>query len=432
MSSKFTYPFCYTPSAPIKLAAKRLCAKIDADPQLHEIFSEGKMLGVLQIGDGTFLYAFSGLAGGRADVDGFVPPIYDFTAPHGYFRTQERIISEYRDKAEKSRMSEELQNWLFRQYVVMNARFEKKSIMEIFASRGLVPPGGTGDCAGPKLLQYAYMHKLRPIAMGEFWYGRSPRQEVRQQGAFYPSCTGKCGPLLSFMMEGLEVEPNPLDKVFEFEKEPEIIFEDECIIVVNKPYGMLSVRGKTGKISLEEYLCGLYGREIFSCHRLDMDTAGLIVFAKTIECQTNIRSQFESRTVRKTYRAKLCPSSPGSRKLTQGHKAAICLPLMPDYYDRPRQMVCGEGKKAVTEYEVLDIFPDGTADVRFTPLTGRTHQLRVHAAHIDGLGRPILGDRLYGGNAFELPGTDGHLHLLADSLSFIHPISKKELSFSII
>lgn len=432
MSSKFTYPFCYTPSASIKLAAERLCAKIQASPELHALFCEGKMLGVLEVDGGDFLYAFSGLVGGSAFVKGFVPPIYDFTAPDGYFREQERIISECPDSDGKSRMSEELQNWLFRQYIVMNARFEKKSILEIFALRGLVPPGGTGDCAGAKLLQYAYAHNLRPVAMGEFWYGRSPKHEVRQQGAFYPSCTGKCGPLLSFMTEGLDVEPNPLDKVFEFEKEPEIIFEDECIMVVNKPCGMLSVKGKTEKVSLEEYLTGLYEGKIFPCHRLDMDTAGLIVFAKSAEYQANIRTQFENRTVGKTYRAKLCPPSPGSRKLTKGHKGTICLPLMLDYYDRPRQMVCEEGKKAVTQYEVLDIFPDGTADVRFTPLTGRTHQLRVHAAHIEGLGRPILGDRLYGGNAFELPGTDGHLHLLADSISFIHPESGKELSFSII
>lgn len=391
------------------------------------------MLGILQTEDGQFLSAFSGLAGGRAIVDGFVPPIFDLTDPEGYFRTREREIGGNADPAQKKAMSEDLQRWLFEQYVVLNARGERKSILQIFAERGLVPPGGTGDCAGPKLLQYAYLNGLKPVAMGEFWYGKSPLKEIRLSGAFYPSCMGKCGPLLSFMMEGLNVEQNPLDKPFEFEKDPEIVFEDESIVVVDKPSGMLAVKGRTEKVSLEEWLSERNGSPVYSCHRLDMDTSGLILYAKSPELQAVMHSQFERREVGKTYLARLCPPSQESKKLTVGHKGTISLPLMLDYYDRPRQMVdFEEGKKALTQYEVLSVDADGTTLVRFKPLTGRTHQLRVHAAHPSGLGRPIVGDRLYGGRKDDIPGVDtSMLHLKADSLSFRHPATGEFLEFRI-
>ena len=438
---RFTYPFCYTPDPEIVKASETLIGRIDADPELKDIFAEGKMMGVLMVQDAEgradFLYGFSGLAGGRSRVEGFVPPIFDLTDPEGHFRKEEAGISELNRriheagdtdpglaaalKAERKERSIALQDWLFRQYVVLNAMDERKSILDIFAERGLMPPGGTGDCAAPKLLQYAYLNGLKPLAMGEFWYGASPEKEVRTQGCFYPSCTGKCGPLLAFMLQGLDVEPNPLDADSPApEGDFKVLYEDDCIIVADKPSGMLAVPGRTLKVSLQERLQHLTGpgADVRACHRLDMDTSGLIVFAKDAASLAALQQQFEKHEVQKSYVAKLCPGAP----LAQGGR--ISLPLILDYDDRPRQMVDFQnGKQAVTDWELLRALPDGGALVRFTPLTGRTHQLRVHAAHPLGLGRPIAGDRLYGGGS-------GRLCLHAATLSFTHPRSGKRMSFN--
>ena len=303
----FTNPYRYVPAPQIVEASRELISRILGAPALDAVFRDGKMMGVLQT-DRGYLYAFSGLAGGRATIDGFVPPVFDFTAPSGHFRTREAEISAMSAGEQKSRASAELQGWLFSQYIVSNARGESLSIKEVFARRGLVPPGGTGDCAAPKLLQYAYSHSLRPLAMGEFWYGASPRGEVREQGRFYPSCTGKCGPLLSFMMEGLEVEPNPLDAEF-IREEPSVIHEDKYLIVVDKPSGMLSVPGRTSARSLLEWLRDRYG-EVHSCHRLDMDTSGTIIFARDSPPRPQWRpSSPPARSARPTGRG-LSPETP--------------------------------------------------------------------------------------------------------------------------
>ena len=193
--------------------------------------------------------------------------------------------------AERKAASADLQAWIFEQYRVSNARGETLSIREVFARRGLVPPGGTGDCAAPKLLQYAYTHGLTPLAMGEFWYGASPASEVREQGRFYPSCTGKCGPLLSFMLEGLDVAPNPLDREYTTADEPRILYEDDAVLVVSKPAGMLAVPGRTRAKSLLEWLRERFG-EVHSCHRLDMDTSGVMVFARSLAAQAELERQF--------------------------------------------------------------------------------------------------------------------------------------------
>lgn len=440
---KFTYPFCYTPDTEILKASERLISRIDGDASLNTLFKEGKMLGIMMVEkpDGTtdFLFGFSGLAGGKSIVDGFVPPIYDLQDPEGHFKLKEaeisalnRSIEESTDPEEKASLkalrkaeSNDLQNWIFRQFIVLNALGEKKSILDIFAERGLVPPGGTGECAAPKLLQYAYLNNMKPLAMGEFWYGASPSKEIRRQGCFYPSCTGKCGPLLTYMLQGLDLEPNPLDSDIQ-EKEERIIYEDDDIIVVEKPSGMLAVPGKTMKISLQEKLQKRAGSgtAICSCHRLDMDTSGLMVFAKGVENQAVLQQEFETRRVSKTYIARLCPPAgnavPDAITKREGR---IILPLMLDYYDRPRQMVDFEqGKQAVTDWELLAELPDGRIDVRFKPLTGRTHQLRVHAAHPLGLDRPILGDRLYGGG-------NGNLCLHAATLEFTHPRTGERMYF---
>ena len=382
------------------------------------------MLGVLKVedveGKEGYLYAFSGTVGGRATLPGFVPPIYDLTQPDGYFRRREAEISAMPAGPERTAASADLQAWLFGQYRVSNARGETLSIREVFARRGLIPPGGTGDCAAPKLLQYAYDHHLTPLSMGEFWYGASPASEVREQGRFYPSCTGKCGPLLSFMLEGLEVEPNPLDKEFTTDAEPRILHEDGDILVAVKPAGMLSVPGRTRAKSLLEWLRERYG-EVHSCHRLDMDTSGVMVFARHLSAKAELERQFAGREVVKTYRARLAASD---RPFGHARKGTIALPLSLDYYDRPRQIVDREhGKLAVTEYEVLGQLPDGQIDIRFTPKTGRSHQLRVHAAHQEGLGRPIKGDRLYGSP------DGGRLFLHAESLSFRHPGTGEQMTF---
>lgn len=414
----FTYPFRYVPAPQIVEASKELISRIQASQQLDSLFRCGKMMGVLQT-DGGFLYAFSGLAGGQALVEGFVPPIFDITDPAGHFRIREAEISAMPRGEEKSRASAELQDWLFDRYMVSNARGESLSIKEVFARRGLIPPGGTGDCAAPKLLQYAYSHSMRPIAMGEFWYGDSPRGEVRQQGRFYPSCTGKCGPLLSFMMEGLDVEPNPLDAEFTREA-PSVIYEDQYIIVADKPSGMLSVPGKTRSKSLLEWLQERYG-EVYSCHRLDMDTSGVIIFARDAGTKSAIEAQFAARQVRKTYRARL---SAGQGPFPRARKGTVALPLITDWYDRPRQMVdYDKGKLAITEYEVCSELPDGETEILLRPKTGRTHQLRVHCAHPSGLGRPIRGDKLYGSPEH------GRLWLHAESITLKHPATGEEVTF---
>ena len=468
----FTYPFCYTPDPDIVNAAQRLIAVLDTaaaemsdrtaldqenvrlrrtpptafgggslplpEPRVATVFlikrcpvisaaaslKEGKMMGVLKVenkeGTVDYLYGFSGTAGGRATLPGFAPPIYDLTAPDGYFRQREAEISAMPAGIGRKVASAQLQAWIFDQYRVSNARGESLTIREVFARRGLVPPGGTGDCAAPKLLQYAYAHHLKPLAMGEFWYGASPASEVREQGRFYPSCTGKCGPLLSFMLEGLDVAPNPLDREFTTDGQPRILYADDALLVVSKPAGMLSVPGRTRAKSLLEWLQARFG-EVHSCHRLDMDTSGVMVFARTAACKSELERQFAAREVSKIYRARLA-AAPGP--FGHARRGTIALPLCLDYDDRPRQMVDREhGKLAVTEYEVLEQLPDGEIDIRFTPKTGRTHQLRVHAAHTAGLGRPIKGDRLYG-----CPD-GGRLWLHAESLAFRHPVSGEPCFF---
>ncbi len=412
---KFTYPFRYTPHPLVEDAARRLIADIEASPELAAAFAEGKMLGVMVCSgpDGSLqtLRAFSGLAAGRSTIEGFVPPIFDtLTMP-------ELWIS-----ADGTSASAILQERLFRSYQVHNAKGEMSDVKRIFEQRGMVPPGGTGECAGAKLLEAAYRRGLKPLAMGEFWYGASPKSgEVREHGRFYPSCTGKCGPLLSWMMQGLEVEENPLQRKPDTES-IRIIYEDEAILVANKPSGMLCAPGLTGTQSLQEFLEKDHGK-LFSCHRLDMDTSGVIVYAKSVEFQADIQQQFERREVRKTYLAHLVA---GSRPWRAKRKGTIALPLAPDWDDRPRQKVDREnGKPAITDFEILDIFPDGEMDVRFSPKTGRTHQIRVHCASPLGLGRPIKGDALYGAP------DGGRLELYAESLSFRHPVTGKTETFSI-
>ena len=325
-------------------------------------------------------------------------------------------------KKQRASMSENLQNWIFRQYIVHNASGEKASIAEIFGQLGITPPGGTGECAAPKLLEYAYRNGLKPLAMGEFWYGKASGTAVRVHGHFYPSCTSKCGPLLGYMMNGLTLGRSNQSTGIEYN----ILFDDTDIIVAEKPSGMPSVPGLDGRVSLQELLEQSYGQTIHAVHRLDMDTSGVILFAKTPEAGVELRKQFEDHTIRKCYKARLAPA-------TSVHFSThISLPLAADYDERPRQKVdFKQGKPALTEYEIVSENADGTTDVLFHPVTGRTHQLRVHSAHALGLRRPIVGDLLYGGHTTnDSDSTPCRLHLHALSITFRHPRTGEELTFT--
>lgn len=312
-------------------------------------------------------------------------------------------------KALRAEMSDKLQHWIFEQYIVHNPSGCSSSIFSIFENEGLVPPGGTGECAAPKLLEYAYRHGLKPVAMGEFWYGQSPDTAVRTHGHFYPSCTSKCGPLLRFMLKGIDLE-----KELPCSEDLPVVYEDESLIVINKPSGMPSVPGLDGRISAFEILSRSH-EGLHIVHRLDMDTSGAIIFAKTSEAAVYLQRQFEDHTVEKTYIARLSPASEGMN-LKAGDQGEISLPLSQDYDERPRQKVdISQGKPSLTSYKVLSVNGDDTIDIAFYPRTGRTHQLRVHSAHLKGLGHPIVGDMLYGGSEAS------RLLLHAYSVSFNHP-----------
>lgn len=545
-------PFRYIPNPDVIAAAKSVIQQINAIGYGDESgrialgFSEGKMLGVLVAEDCNgrkgYLAGFSGSAGGKNIIRGFVPPIYDLLNPNGHFRQKEaeitavnsrineledallkdglrqavsemkqrmeeelisakakaKLAKEAREKARKTAsdaslmadldrqsqfikaeqrrlkarwqeklslaeealaareeeirslrsrraaMSDALQKWIFSQYMVHDGFGNICSISEIFRRGGTVPPGGTGECAAPKMLEYARRNGLRPIAMGEFWYGQSPETAVRTHGHFYPSCTSKCGPLLNFMLNGPECSGDSRPEIY---GSAAVLYEDDAIIVASKPSGMPSVKSPAAGLSLEEWLGARYdghgnGELPFTVHRLDMDTSGIMLFAKTQEAATILMKQFEDRTVRKTYKARLsaqdpAASSPGnfgrtSVKLTKGACGLIDMPLSPDYDERPRQKADSvQGKEAITEYEVTDIRPDGSTEVLFFPRTGRTHQLRVHSAHVRGLGRPIKGDMLYGGySIFDDTVREKRLCLHALSITFRHPCSGEEMTFS--
>lgn len=319
-------------------------------------------------------------------------------------------------KTERKKRSAALQQKLFEQFRMLNARGEIKDLCTIFEQTvHKTPPAGAGECALPKLLQYAYLHQLKPLAMAEFWWGNSPKTEVRHHGYYYPSCKGKCEPILQHMLQGLKVDGNPLSANAHKKEELEIVFEDEWLVVVNKPSGMLSVPGK------EEEADSVYHRVKarypeatgpMIVHRLDMATSGLLLVAKTKEVHQHLQEQFMNRSIKKRYVALLDRSEQNGLPEETG---TINLPLCLNPLDRPRQMVSEEyGKPAVTEYRILN-YSDKYIRIAFYPLTGRTHQLRVHAAHHQGLNCPILGDELYGKKA-------DRLYLHAEYLEFRHPV----------
>ena len=484
----------------------------------QEEINNGKMFGVLVVEDERhhlgFLAAFSGLLADHNDWDYFVPPVFDFLQPEGYFKQEEHAISaisskvkmleghpsyiqarsllqnmqkekdndlmgwkekmeeakkrrdtirqttvpdtetmaalqresqwmkaelrrkrQYHNqlisqqnaiienhedeirklKKERQQKSDALQQWLFSHFVMRNAKGEKRNLLEIFASTSTpIPPSGSGECCAPKLLQYAFIHKMRPLCIAEFWWGKSPKGEVRKHMHSYPACRGKCLPILNFMLQGLDVEDNIYEKAIE--AIPNIVYEDEWLIVVDKPAGMLSVPGKQESTSVCDFVkCHCPEAEgPLIVHRLDMSTSGLILVAKTKQTHQDLQAQFHHRKVKKTYLARLEHDLPA----TVADKGIISIPLRPDPLDRPRQLADPiNGKPAVTTYTRT-----GSRDVVLLPQTGRTHQLRVHCAHHDGLGTPILGDTLYGTPA-------DRLYLHASQLTITHPVTKKIMTF---
>lgn len=514
---RFNNPFYYSPHRLCMIAADEVRAFLLCDEAVAADAAKGKMMGVLVVRDTAgklgYLAAFSGLLAGCNRVDGFVPPVFDFLSPTGYFKMEEQEISainarindikgsdayrnallevkrvkesaagaldalaaEYaankelrrkrravggltaeeelvmtkqsqfekaelkrRRKAWMSAVSEKeallavydkdissladerkhrsfaLQRWLFGQFRVLNARGEECCLLDIFTEKvGCLPPAGAGECAAPKLLQYAFTNGLEPLCMAEFWLGASPTGEVRRDGCFYGSCKSKCEPILSYMLQGLDVEENALEKGGEITS-LEVLFEDDALIAVNKPSGVLSVPGIVGGTSVQQWLRDTgHSNDIYVVHRLDMATSGVLVAAKSMEVYKEMQRLFASREVCKEYIA-LLDGIPAKGE------GIIELPLSPDYENRPRQKVDRiAGKEAVTRYQMLEtrlVNGRECALVQFEPLTGRTHQLRVHAAHKCGLDTPIVGDALYGKVA-------DRLMLHAVSLEFVHPLS---------
>ena len=441
--ARFTYPFCYEPHPLCRLAA----AEVQQELQRMTL-TEGKMFGVLVVESPpsrhpspttlhpspftlhpySFLAAYSGLLEGRNDWPYFVPPVFDAQQPDGHFKQEERLISAMRDdrqREERRHRSQQLQLWLFDQYRFLNAHGERRRLVDVWQDyhcserirkKYPLPPGGTGDCCAPKLLQYAYSQGLKPLCMAEFWWGPSPKTEVRQHGQFYPACRGKCKPVLTWMLQGLDVDPNPEEVFGQPRLDITVVYEDEHLIIVNKPSGLLSVPGRVGSYSVATILSQRYPGCLLA-HRLDMGTSGLMVAAKSRDVYRSLQQQFSDHTIRKCYVA-LLDTSLHPSPFTIHQKGTISLPLLCDPINRPRQVVDFEhGKEAVTDYEMI-----GDRRVRLYPHTGRTHQLRMHCAHPDGLGCPIVGDELYGRPA-------DRLYLHAERLELTHPVTGERMVF---
>lgn len=521
LPKRMNCPYYYQPHPLCNVAVDEVRDDLAERDDWEDEIRGGKMFGVLVVQDADgqigYLKAYSGQIGGREDWDNWVPAVFDYLQPDGYFVKKEKEISDinhalsalqsseryrlacarlaksqadadrkvadYRQfmsvskqkrnqrradgedesvlvresqfqkaelkrlkqsvgvslaplKAEvekyesqmaelsrlRKRMSDDLQHWLFSQFVMLNAEGESRTLIDIFkhTPQG-VPPSGAGECCAPKLLQYAFLHKMKPLAMAEFWWGRSPVGELRTHLNFYPACQGKCKPILDFMLQGVDVEPNPLESPVATER-LDVVYEDEWLVVVNKPAGMLSVPGKNDRQSAQELLQRQLGDEggadgqilLWAVHRLDMQTSGLLMFAKTEGTQRDMQRMFATRMVKKQYYAVLDGVFAGAGE------GIIDLPLAPDYINRPRQMVDKvDGKPSVTLYNII-CSRDGRTFVNLYPQTGRTHQLRVHCAHGDGLGIPIVGDDLYGVHS-------ERLLLHAQTLEFLHPYTHQQL-----
>ncbi|MBF1487539.1 MAG: RluA family pseudouridine synthase [Prevotella pallens] len=539
----FPNPFYYEPSPLARLAVALLQQSL---PELKE----GKMFGVLIVEYGGklgYLQAYSGQLECISD-DSFVPLVFDYLQPNGYFKTHEaeitalnheievlkqsddyekaikkiadlkveaqQVVAEAQQKmviakrlrderrkekaivpedeqremiresqymkaelhrtkkryaalleaaeaeveaynrkiaelkSTRKRKSDHLQRWLFSQFTFLNAHGERSDLLSIFrnyyllhspksvlathyAAMGeqitLFPPSGTGECCEPKLLQYAFVHGMRPVEMAMFWWGEPPKTEIRQHGQFYPACNGKCKPLLTWMLKGMNVAANALEA--ESKQSIDIVYEDRDLAVIVKPSGMLTVPGRSKKQSVETILRQRWNDNDtpIIVHRLDMATSGLLVVARNRYAHKQLQAQFKERTIQKRYVALL--STDLLNRVGLPKEGTISLPLCTDAVDRPRQIVDkNKGKTAITHYKIVgktplhDSYYSEAVKVELRPVTGRTHQLRVHCAHSEGLACSILGDTLYGKRA-------DRLYLHAEYLAFTHPTTGKPLSF---
>ena len=544
-------PLDYQPHPLCIAVCKELQAYLSQREDWREEIDKGKMFGVLIVENAQpepgaskigYLAAYSGQIGGRSDWDDFVPAVFDYLQPDGYFKTHEAEISginqsirkleanthmkeakglilqlqeerkhtiaAYQEKIKEAKakrdarreagnlnpeeeaemvkesqfmkaelrrlkkslsekttleteyevfqadilrlkqlrktLSDALQQWLFSQFRMQNHEGKMKDLLEIFrdaalrdypqatlatsriAALKMVPPAGSGECCEPKLLQYAYLHGYRPLQMAMFWWGESPKEEIRHHLQFYPACNGKCKPILHWMLP---------DRVFDSkiaEKQAlEILYEDDQLAVIHKPSGLLSVPGKDSfQPSVYSIMRKKYpaASSPLIVHRLDMATSGLMIIAKTDFAYHRLQKEFLHHRVQKKYIAIIgCKDQEACDKIWDSSiasgKQKISLPLMPDYLDRPRQIVNhAQGKEAITEYEVLDRIDATHLRLALYPKTGRTHQLRVHCAHHEGLNAPILGDPLYGNEKAS------RLHLHAEEITFNHPLTGKEIN----
>jgi len=324
-------------------------------------------------------------------------------------------------KNERQNRSSALQDKLFKQYQLLNKYRETQSLQQIFKPTSQqVPPAGAGDCAAPKLIQYAFKKNYHILAMTEFWWGKSPKSEIRQHKNFYPACLGKCEPILKWMLKGINQDDNPLLINTALTKPVDILYQDDALAIINKPHGLLSVPGKHIQDSvfnrIKQLIPTASGPVIV--HRLDMSTSGLMVIALTKKAHKQLQKQFIQREVDKQYIALL-------EGIVKEKTGEITLPLIGDFYDRPRQYVCEKtGKPAHTFWQVIEYTSDNKTKIQLTPKTGRTHQLRVHCAHPLGLNTAIVGDDLYGTKA-------NRLHLHAEKLTLKHPLTKEVMTFTV-
>ena len=329
---------------------------------------------------------------------------------------EDKIIALKRERKEKSNY---LQQTLFSKYAFLNQQKELKSLLTIFNNPAIKPPAGSGECAAPKLLQYAFANNLTPITMAEFWWGSAPNAAVRHHKNYYPACQGRCKPILTHMLAHTEMDANLLLENLSEKQDLEIIYEDNALIVVHKPAEFLSVPGKDIKDSVYSRIKERYPSATgpLIVHRLDMSTSGVLLLTKTKEANKALQSQFINRTIKKRYIALLDGDlSKNSGKIT--------LPLRVDLNDRPKQLVdFTYGKPAETDWKIINK-ENGKTRVHFYPITGRTHQLRMHAAHKNGLNTPIVGDDLYGKK-------EKRLHLHAEFIEFLHPTTLKKMSFTV-
>ncbi|SHM96061.1 RluA family pseudouridine synthase [Polaribacter sp. KT 15] len=333
-----------------------------------------------------------------------------------YLLLKDEISALKKSRKEKSNY---LQQTLFSKYAFLNKDKELKNLLDIFNDPAIKPPAGSGECSAPKLLQYAFKNDLTPIAMAEFWWGISPNSAIRKHKNYYPACQSRCKPILSHMLKGVKMDDNLLLENLAENKELEIIYEDDVLLAVNKPAEFLSVPGKDIKDSVYTRIKDKYPEATgpIIVHRLDMSTSGILLLTKTKEANKILQSQFINRTIKKRYVALL-------DGILQNNKGKIKLPLRVDLDDRPKQLVDFKfGKPAETDWEIISEINNKTK-VYFYPITGRTHQLRVHAAHKNGLNTPIVGDDLYGNK-------QNRLHLHAEFIEFNHPVTLKKMSLKV-